>query len=111
MRYRDQNDQDWADIIDFQTMWPDARQRVVRVLGASRLRQIDVPAHESNPWMAPAARVAQQARAHPAARPRLVGLTGHRLGGRWRMATCSSSVVGASVPTPKDETTTVDNPV
>ena len=32
MRYRDQNGQDWADIIDFLTMWPDARRRVVRVL-------------------------------------------------------------------------------
>jgi hypothetical protein len=27
MRYRDQNGQDWADIIDFLTMWPDARRR------------------------------------------------------------------------------------
>jgi hypothetical protein len=33
MRYRDQNGQDWADIIDFLTMWPDARRQVVRVLG------------------------------------------------------------------------------
>jgi hypothetical protein len=33
MRYRDQNGQDWADIIDFPTMYPDARRRVVRVLG------------------------------------------------------------------------------
>jgi hypothetical protein len=33
MRYRDQNGQDWADIIDFLTMYPDARRRVVRVLG------------------------------------------------------------------------------
>jgi hypothetical protein len=32
MRYRDQNGQDWADIIDFLTMWPDAPRRVVRVL-------------------------------------------------------------------------------
>jgi hypothetical protein len=32
MRYRDQNGQDWADIIDFLTMYPDARRRVVRVL-------------------------------------------------------------------------------
>jgi hypothetical protein len=32
MRYRDQNGQDWADIIDFLTMWPDARRQVVRVL-------------------------------------------------------------------------------
>jgi hypothetical protein len=32
MRYRDQNGQDWADIIDFLTMYPDARQRVVRLL-------------------------------------------------------------------------------
>jgi hypothetical protein len=33
MRYRDQNGQDWADIIDFLTMHPDARRRLVRVLG------------------------------------------------------------------------------
>jgi hypothetical protein len=32
-RYRHQNGQDWADIIDFLTMWPEARRRVVRVLG------------------------------------------------------------------------------
>jgi len=33
MRYRDQNGQDWADIIDFLTMHPDARREVARVLG------------------------------------------------------------------------------
>jgi hypothetical protein len=33
MRYRDQNGQDWADIIDSLTMWSDARRRVVRLLG------------------------------------------------------------------------------
>jgi hypothetical protein len=33
MRYHDQNGQDWADIIDFLTMYPDARRRLVRVLG------------------------------------------------------------------------------
>ena len=33
MRYRDQNGQDWADIIDFLTMHPDARRQVVRLLG------------------------------------------------------------------------------
>ena len=33
MRFRDQNGQDWADIIDFLTMYPDARRRVVRMLG------------------------------------------------------------------------------
>ena len=32
MRYRDQNGQDWADIIDFLTMHPDERRRVARVL-------------------------------------------------------------------------------
>jgi hypothetical protein len=32
MRYRDQNGQDWADIVAFVTMWPDARRQVVRVL-------------------------------------------------------------------------------
>ena len=36
MRYRDQNGQDWADIIDFLTMYPDARRRVARLLGRSR---------------------------------------------------------------------------
>jgi hypothetical protein len=33
MRYRDQNGQDWADIIDFLTMYPHARRQVVRLLG------------------------------------------------------------------------------
>jgi hypothetical protein len=33
MRYRDENGQDWADIIDLLTMYPDARRRVVRLLG------------------------------------------------------------------------------
>jgi hypothetical protein len=33
MRYRDQNGQDWADIIDFLTMWPEARRQVTRILG------------------------------------------------------------------------------
>jgi hypothetical protein len=33
MRYRDQNGQGWADIIDFLTMYPDARRQVVRLLG------------------------------------------------------------------------------
>ena len=33
MRYRDQNGQGWADIIDFLTMYPDALRRVVQVLG------------------------------------------------------------------------------
>jgi hypothetical protein len=32
MRYRDQNGEDWADIIDFLTMYPDARRRVVQLL-------------------------------------------------------------------------------
>jgi hypothetical protein len=32
MRYRDQNGQDWADIIDFLTMWPSARRRVAQLL-------------------------------------------------------------------------------
>jgi hypothetical protein len=33
MRYRDRIGQDWADIIDFLTMWPDAGRTVVRLLG------------------------------------------------------------------------------
>jgi hypothetical protein len=36
VRYRDQNGQDWADIIDFLTMYPDARRQVVRLLGRSK---------------------------------------------------------------------------
>jgi hypothetical protein len=32
MRYRDQNGQDWADMIDMLTMYPDARRQVVWVL-------------------------------------------------------------------------------
>jgi hypothetical protein len=33
MRYRDQNGQDWADVIDFLTMYPEARRKVARLLG------------------------------------------------------------------------------
>jgi hypothetical protein len=33
MRYRDLNGLGWADIIDFLTMYPEARRRVVRLLG------------------------------------------------------------------------------
>ena len=33
MRYRDQNGNDWADVIDFLTMHPEARRQVVRILG------------------------------------------------------------------------------
>jgi hypothetical protein len=33
MRYRDESGQDWADIIDFLTMYPEGRRRVVRLLG------------------------------------------------------------------------------
>jgi len=33
MRYRDQNGQHWADIIDMLTMHPKARRKVVRMLG------------------------------------------------------------------------------
>jgi hypothetical protein len=33
MRYRDGQSDDWADIIDMLTMYPDARRRVVRLLG------------------------------------------------------------------------------
>jgi hypothetical protein len=31
MRYRDENGQRWADIIDFLTMYPDARRQVARL--------------------------------------------------------------------------------
>ena len=33
MRYRDENRQRWADVIDFLTMYPEARRRVSRMLG------------------------------------------------------------------------------
>jgi hypothetical protein len=33
MRYRDQNGQDWADIIDMLTMNPKVRRGVLRLLG------------------------------------------------------------------------------
>jgi hypothetical protein len=32
LRYRDQTGEDWADIIDYLTMWPDARRQAVRLL-------------------------------------------------------------------------------
>jgi hypothetical protein len=32
-RYRDQNGQDWADIIDFLTMYPEVRRKILRLLG------------------------------------------------------------------------------
>jgi len=33
LRYRDGRGDDWADIIDMLTMYPEARRRVVRLLG------------------------------------------------------------------------------
>jgi hypothetical protein len=33
LRYRDERGNDWADIIDFLTMYPEARRRVARLLG------------------------------------------------------------------------------
>ena len=36
MRYQDQTGDDWADIIDFLTMWPGARRKVVRLLGETQ---------------------------------------------------------------------------
>jgi hypothetical protein len=33
MRYRDERGNDWPDIIDFLTMHPDARRKVVRPIG------------------------------------------------------------------------------
>jgi hypothetical protein len=33
LRYRDGRADDWAEIVDFLTMWPDARRQVVRLLG------------------------------------------------------------------------------
>ena len=32
LRYRDRHGDDWADIIDFQTMHPEARRKVARLL-------------------------------------------------------------------------------
>jgi len=32
MRYRDENGQRWADVVDFLTMYPDARRQVARTL-------------------------------------------------------------------------------
>jgi hypothetical protein len=39
MRYRDQNGQDWADIIDFLTTYQDARRKVARLLGEIDARE------------------------------------------------------------------------
>ena len=36
MRYRDQNGQDWADIIDFLTMFPETWRRIAPVLADSQ---------------------------------------------------------------------------
>jgi hypothetical protein len=33
LRYRDERGDDWADIIDMLTMYPEARQKVARLLG------------------------------------------------------------------------------
>jgi hypothetical protein len=43
MRYRDENGQGWPDIIDLLSMYPDARRRVVRLLGELRLRPTPRP--------------------------------------------------------------------
>ena len=34
LRYRDENGEAWADVLDLLTLDPDARRRVARVLGA-----------------------------------------------------------------------------
>jgi len=39
--YRDENGQDWADIIEMLTMYPDARRRVVRLLAEIDAGDID----------------------------------------------------------------------
>jgi hypothetical protein len=47
MRYRDRNGQDWADIIDFLTMYPGARRQMVRVIGEiDAKREADCPTVE-----------------------------------------------------------------
>jgi hypothetical protein len=33
MRYRDERGQGWADVLDLLSMYPDARRRIVRLLG------------------------------------------------------------------------------
>jgi hypothetical protein len=38
LRYRDGHGDDWADIIDMLTMWPDARRHVARLLGEIEAR-------------------------------------------------------------------------
>ena len=38
LRYRDERADDWADIVDLLTMWPEARRRVVRMLGQMSVR-------------------------------------------------------------------------
>jgi hypothetical protein len=43
MRYRDQNGDNWADIIELLAMCPDARLRVVRVLGEIDAADSDRP--------------------------------------------------------------------
>ena len=39
MRYRDENGQRWADVIDLLTMYPDARRQVVQILGELAARE------------------------------------------------------------------------
>ena len=39
LRYRDGHGDDWADIIDMLTMYPDQRRRVVRLLGELEARR------------------------------------------------------------------------
>jgi hypothetical protein len=36
LRYRDGHGDDWAVIIDYLTMWPDARRKVVRLLAETQ---------------------------------------------------------------------------
>jgi hypothetical protein len=38
MRYRDDRGRDWADIIDFLTMHPDARRQLARLLAEADAR-------------------------------------------------------------------------
>lgn len=39
LRYRDGHGDDWADIVDMLTMYPDERRRVVRLLGELEARR------------------------------------------------------------------------
>jgi hypothetical protein len=53
MRYRDQNGQGWADVIDFLTMYPDARRRAVWLLGGIAAQKPDAGMTDSLRFASP----------------------------------------------------------